>query len=465
MTNKLNLISILILFPVLIFAQAMETGYYSNGWSPLFNGKDFSNFEKKNGKAEYRIEKDAIVGVSTLNTPNTFLATKKRYTDFILELEVLVDPLLNSGIQIRSNSKADYRDYRVHGYQVEIDPSPRAYSGGIYDEARRGWLVPLANNEMGRKAFKQKDWNKYHIECIGNEIRVWVNGVNTANLRDDMTAEGFIALQVHSIRDEKQNGTEVKWRNIRIKTDNLMESRWPMQPNAPEVNLIPNTLSQSEIRKGWRLLWDGKTSNGWKSAKGDAFPNKGWAMKGGVLTVLESGGGESEGGGDIVTIEQFSSFELKLEFNITEGANSGIKYFVDPTLNKGTGSAIGLEYQILDDEKHPDAKAGVNGNRTVASLYDLIPATNLSVPNRKKPFNGVGKWNRVHIIVNDNHIEHWLNGNKVVEFERNTQMYRALVAYSKYKKWPKFGESPQGHILLQDHGNTVHFRSVKIREF
>ena len=187
-------------------------------------------------------------------------------------------------------------------------------------------------------------------------------------------------------------------------------------------------------------------------------------MKDGVLTVLESGGGESEAGGDIVTVDQFSSFELSLEFNITEGANSGIKYFVDPSLNKGSGSAIGLEYQILDDKKHPDAKMGVNGNRTVASLYDLIPAANLSVPSRPKPFNGVGKWNRARIVVDGNHIEHWLNGFKVVEYERNTQMYRALVAYSKYKKWDNFGGSPQGHILLQDHGNTVHFRSVKIRE-
>jgi len=156
---------------------------------------------------------------------------------------------------------------------------------------------------------------------------------------------------------------------------------------------------------------------------------------------------------------------LIVEFKITEGANSGIKYFVDPELNKGTGSAIGLEYQILDDNEHPDAKAGVEGNRTVASLYDLITAKNLSVPSRGKPFNGVGRWNRARILVKGDHIEHWLNGFKVVEYERNTPMYWALVNYSKYKKWENFGGSPQGHILLQDHGNEVHFRSIKVREF
>ena len=461
MTKSLTFICLILFIAFSAFAQ----GNGSEGWMPLFNGKDFSNFEKKNGEAKYHIEGDAIVGVSTLNTPNTFLATKERYTDFILELEVLVDPLLNSGIQIRSNSLKDYRDYRVHGYQVEIDPSPRAYSGGIYDEARRGWLVPLANNPKGRNAFKQKDWNKYHIECIGNEIRVWVNGVNTANLVDDMTAEGFIALQVHGISDKKQDGTQVKWRNIRIKTKDLEESRWPMQPHAEEVNLVPNTLSRSEARKGWRLLWDGKTSEGWRSAKGTEFPSSGWQMEDGVLTIHGDGGAEAAGVGDIVTKDQFSSFELKVEFKLTEGANSGIKYFVDPELNKGSGSAIGLEYQVLDDKKHPDAKMGVNGNRTIASLYDLIPAANLSVPSRDKPVNGVGQWNRARIVVKGNHIEHWLNGFKVVEYERNTPMYRALVAYSKYKKWPNFGESPAGHILLQEHGDTVHFRSIKIREF
>lgn len=452
---------------LLLLCLFLTAGLQANnddGWVSLFNGKDLSGWKKLNGKAEYHIEGDAIVGVSQLNTPNTFLTTEKYYTDFILEVEVKVHPLLNSGIQIRSNSMKDYRDGRVHGYQVEIDPSKRAYSGGIYDEARRGWLYPLADNPRGREAFKGGQWNKYHIEAIGNELRVWVNGVNTANLVDDMTAKGFICLQVHSIRDQEQAGTEVRWRNIRIKTKDLEGDRWAMDPSTKEINLVANTLTDYEKRKGWRLLWDGKSSDGWRGAKLDQFPEKGWTMKDGVLTVESSGGAESRNGGDIITKKQYSDFELKVEFKITEGANSGIKYFVDPELNKKAGSAIGPEFQILDDKKHPDAKKGVKGNRTVGSLYDLITATNLSVPSRGKPFNGIGKWNRAHIIAKDGHVEHWLNGYKVVEYERGTQMWRALVAYSKYKDWPSFGEKPQGHILLQDHGDEVHFRSIKIRE-
>lgn len=436
------------------------------GWTPLFNGKDFSGFKKLNGEAEYHIEGDEIVGVSKDNTPNTFLATEKTYGDFILEFEVLVDASLNSGVQFRSLSKADYNNGRVHGYQVEIDPSPRAYSGGIYDEARRGWLYPLSLNEKGQTAFVNGSWNKYRVEAIGNEIRTWVNGINTANLVDDLTAEGFIALQVHGIGKNKSHaGKEIRWRNIYIKTDNLEEERMTMAPYAREVNMVPNTLTDNEKRKGWRLLWDAKTTDGWRSARGPEFPKTGWVIEDGELIVLETGGGEAEAGGDIITKEKFGNFELIVEFKLTEGANSGIKYFVDAELNQGAGSSIGPEFQLLDDEKHPDAKMGVNGNRTVGSLYDLITATNLSIPGRNKTFNGIGKWNRARIVVDGAKVEHWLNGYKVVEYERGTPMWRGLVAYSKYKKWPNFGELPQGHILLQDHGNKVHFRSVKIREF
>lgn len=217
-----------------------------------------------------------------------------------------------------------------------------------------------------------------------------------------------------------------------------------------------NTLTENEKKEGWELLFDGKTSKGWKGAKLDHFPTKGWTIKNGVLTVLASNGAESANGGDIITVDTYENFDLKVDFNITAGANSGIKYFVDPSLNKGPGSAIGCEYQILDDEKHPDAKLGVKGNRTLASLYDLIPAVN-------KKFNGIGKWNTAEIIVKGNHVEHWLNGRKVLEYERGNQMWRALVAYSKYKNWPNFGEAKAGYILLQDHGNEVSFKNIKIK--
>lgn len=437
----------------------------NDGWQDLFNGHDLSGWHRLNGEAGYRVENGQIIGATKTGTPNTFLGTDRDYGDFILELEVWVDPALNSGIQFRSESTADYMNGRVHGYQAEIDPGQRAWSGGIYDEARRGWLYPLCENPAGQRAFVNGQWNRYRIECIGPAMRIWVNGINTANIVDDWTSTGFIGLQVHGIHDDEQAGREIRWRNIRIKTEGLEAARWPMQPGVAEKNFIPNTLTEYERRTGWRMLWDGKTTTGWRSARSDEFPDKSWRIEDGVLTVLETGGAESAAGGDIITRDKFSNFELKLEFKITPGANSGIKYFVDPAINTGPGSSIGLEYQILDDERHPDAKLGVNGNRTLASLYDLIPASNLSEPHRGKDFRGPGEWNQARIVVHGNHIEHWLNGFKMVEYERNTPMFRALVAYSKYKVWPRFGELPEGHILLQDHGNEVSFRSIKIREF
>ena len=442
------------------------SGLSQEGWTPLFNGKDLQGWERLNGDAEYLVRNGEIVGITKVNTPNSFLCTKARYADFILELEVWGDAALNSGIQFRSLSTPAFQNGRVHGYQAEIDPSPRAFSGGIYDEAKRGWIYPLTNHPEANRAYRVGNWNQYRIEAIGPSIRIWLNGVNTANLADHQIPSGFIALQVHSIGDQtSMAGREIRWRNIQIKTTNLESERWKMAPYTPEENYLPNTLTDYERKKGWRLLWDGKTNDGWRSARGPQFPEKGWEIKDGLLTVLEGSGGEASNGGDIITKEKFSNFELKLEFRITEGANSGVKYFVDPELNKGEGSSIGLEFQILDDERHPDAKLGVQGNRTLGSLYDLIPAENLSVPGTAKVFRGIGEWNQARIVVKGNHIQHWLNGFKVVEYERNTPMFRALVAYSKYKIWPGFGSLPEGHILLQDHGNRVSYRSIKIREF
>jgi len=220
----------------------------------------------------------------------------------------------------------------------------------------------------------------------------------------------------------------------------------------------PNTLTTEEISKGWKLLFDGKTMNGWRGAYMDSLPKKGWEVRKGMLIVKESGGGEASFGGDIVTIDEYSNFELVADFKLTEGANSGIKYFVIEAQPKTPGSAKGLEYQILDDAKHPDAKLGINGNRTCASLYDLIPAEN----TKAKP---VGKWNHARILVNGKHVEHWLNGKKVLQFERGGKEFLAHKAESKFKDIPGFGEYERGHILLQDHGNQVFFRNIKIKTF
>ncbi|HXG61023.1 MAG TPA: DUF1080 domain-containing protein [Planctomycetota bacterium] len=213
---------------LLLVLTAAAATQADDGFVPLFNGKDLSGWVQRGGQAKYRVEDGAIVGSSVPNTPNSFLCTEKEYGDFILELEFKVDPALNSGVQIRSQCFEEAREVeiggkkfkipagRVHGYQVEIDPSPRAFSGGIYDEGRRGWLADLKNNEAARKAFKPGEWNAFRIECRGNSIRTFINGVPAADLKDDVTPKGFIALQVHGV-GKRTEPLEVRWRNLRIK--------------------------------------------------------------------------------------------------------------------------------------------------------------------------------------------------------------------------------------------------------
>lgn len=185
-------------------------------WIELFDGNSLDNWIKRGGAATYSIEDGAIVGTTAPDTPNTFLCTPDEYGDFELELEFKVHPELNSGVQIRSLSRPDYQDGRVHGYQVEIDPSERAFTGGIYDEARRGWIYDLKENEAARKAFRQDEWNQMRVLASGHSIKTWINGVPAADLTDDMTARGFIALQVHGVGSRK-DPLSVRWRNIRLR--------------------------------------------------------------------------------------------------------------------------------------------------------------------------------------------------------------------------------------------------------
>ncbi len=425
----------------------------STGWVSLFNGKDLSGWEQLNGEAKFEVSDGMIIGTTVLNTPNSFLCTEKNYSDFILEMDLFVEDNMNSGIQIRSESKSDYMNGRVHGYQCEVDPSERAWSAGIYDEARRGWLYPLDLNPDARGAFLLGEWNHYRIECIGNSIKTWLNGIPAAHIIDDMTPEGFIALQVHGIGNSREKeGQQIKWKNIRIKTDNLIPSP---SGGIYIVNLIPNNLSDAELEQGFELLFDGKSADNFISVNGDAFPSRGWEVKEGTLTVLGSGGDPALKGGDIITVKEYGAFELKFDFNFTEGANSGIKYGLG-----NNGPSIGLEYQILDDNKHPDANNGVAGNRKLGSLYDLIPAE--TVPRH---VNGPGSWNRGRIVVEpDGTVEHWLNGRKLFEYKRGNNIFNVLVAHSKFAGLEGFGMAEKSPILIQDHNDTVHFRSIKIRK-
>lgn len=425
-----------------------------SGWVDLTAGGLEQGWRQLGGAAEYVLDGDTIVGTAVIETPNSFLATTDEYGDFALQLEFKVDEGLNAGIQIRSHSDPDYWNGVVHGYQVEIDPSERAWSTGIYDEARRGWLFPLTLNPAASQAFRQGDWNHVYIEAIGSEIRTWLNGVPATYLIDEMTPSGFIALQVHSVGPE-QGGLQVRYRNVRLRTDDLV----PRGGEFPYVvDTRPNRLSEAEAALGWKLLFDGESTDAWRGAHREDFPATGWKVRDGELTVLASEPGGPRGGG-IVTRETFSAFELQLEFRMTEGANSGIKYLVTEGYGEAPGTAVAFEYQILDDMRHPDAEAGRDGNRTLASLYDLLPPT-----KQFRFVKGLGRYNHARIVVRaDGTVEHWLNHQLVLAFDRNSAELKEAIAMSKFAGRDGFGEWPEGRILLQDHGDEVAFRGIKVR--
>ncbi len=440
---------------------------------PIFNGKDLTGFAKKGGEATYAVKDGVLVGTSTLNTPNTFLATTKDYANFVLEYDFLNDPRLNSGVQFRSHAHDKETSIvdaagktikvpagRVHGYQAEIDTDPknvkkpdtqaRMWSAGLYEEGRRGWIVPgfgggdaLAFSKQGREVSKVGEWNHVKIEANGNRIRTWLNGVARVDARDDGYRSGFIAFQVHGIgKDKDKDGTTVQWKNITL------------------TEIPDNTLTESEKADGWALLFDGTSTKGWRSAKGPDFPKAGWSVVDGTLRTAKGDGKESAAAGDIVTLGAYKQFEISVDFKLTTGANSGLKYFAQPSLNQGAGSAFGLEFQMLDDDVHADAKLGRDGNRTVSSLYDLITAKN------KRP-NAIGQWNNAYVVTKGTKVEHWLNGRLVVAYDRGSQEFRDLRAKSKYadpKFGANFGEWESGHILLQEHGDEVWFKNVKIRD-
>lgn len=223
----------------------------------------------------------------------------------------------------------------------------------------------------------------------------------------------------------------------------------------------PNTLTQAEIDAGWILLFDGNSLENWRGYRKDHVPEAHWAIEDGTIRKIATGkvpvmaDGQPVEGGDIITLEKYENFEFSFEWKVAPAANSGIKYNVVEEMSDG--NPLGFEYQVLEDEGHPDAKMGNGTNRTAAGLYDLISPEN-------KVVNPIGEWNHGRIIFNGLHGEHWLNGQKVLEYDLNTPRMDSLIAASKYAPIENFGEKRTGHIVLQDHSDDVWYRNLKVRK-
>jgi hypothetical protein len=368
---------------------------------PLYpDAQSFAGMRQLGGKARYEIKDGVITGTSTLDTPNSFMATEKEYGDFELEYEFKVHSLLNSGVQIRSQSRADFNNGRVHGYQIEIDPSSRGWTGGLFEEAKRGWLQNMENQPETRAAFKADDWNHIKVRAVGAHLQTWLNGMPATDTFDAQTQKGFIALQVHNIKQPEQNGTQVQWRDLKI-TD-LGEHTW-----AP--------------------LFDGKTLNGWIASGGGA-----WSVVEGAISGT-SAANEARYG-LLVSEKEYGDFTIKAVFRVTQG-NSG--FYLRGQTGESEGGITGLQAEICADDE--------TGGLYESGGRQWVAQTDKKLMTEKKVYRS-GDWNELWVSASGPRVVVHINGTKTADFI-DPQPMRL-----------------QGKFALQLHGGQdmkVEFRSIE----
>ena len=334
-------------------------------WHSPFNGVDFEGWTQRGGRARYEVREGTIVGTTVPRSRNSFLCTNRPYSDFIFEVEFRVDPNMNSGIQIRSASLPGYHNGIVHGCQVEIDPSDRAWSGGIYDESRRGWINDLKDNEPARRAFRRADWNHYRIEAIGDHIRTFVNGVPAADLRDSVSLSGFIALQVHGTNREEP--MEIAWRNLRI---------------------------QDLGSHHWESLFDGETLAGWEPQPGGR-----WEVLDGVIRGISEKAERRHG--LLMSRDTFDDFTIRLQFKVTQG-DSGFYFRATPV-----DQAVGVHgFQVEIDTTYETGGLYETGGRAWVVQHPS---------DQKTRWYRKGEWNELTVSAHERRTVVRMNGRKSAE--------------------------------------------------
>lgn len=390
-------------------------------WRSLLNDKNLSQWQQLGGTAPYHVEGNVIIGTSIPTNQNSFLTTKELFSDFIFEVDVNVNAGMNSGVQFRSNSLPDHNNGRVHGYQMEIDTSSRKWSGGIFDEARSGWLYNLSRNPECQNQFKVDDWNTYRIEAIGSHLRTFINGVACADLIDEQTTSGFIALQVHSA-GKKAQGKQVKWRNPRIITDQVKQFAIAKQKTPRQISNLKNQLSAVEKANSWQLLWDGKS----------LADNSAWQLKEQSLVTNQAA--------SLLYNIDHNSFELEVDIKVGDNLDGNIYYL----LSDKTPKADSLAFKLADDKLNPLAK---NTKQSFGAITARVAPINSSEPDRQaKREKGKWGWNRARIVVEHGQVSHWLNNVKIAEFTLTAEQ---KIANSK--------------VLIQIKNGSVQVRNIKLR--
>lgn len=405
---------------VILGVSALSSG---SNWEPLFDGKSLDGWTRLNGTASFEATRGEIVGKTVVGSSNTFLCTKKMYGDFELEFEVKVASGLNSGVQVRSMSVPGYQNGRVHGYQVEIDSTNPNSSGGIYDEARRGWLFDPSKQPHGRKAYKVDAWNKFRVVAKGTHLQTWVNGIACSDVQDDLTRWGFIGLQVH---ESTTSGMEVRWKNLRIKD----------LTDRGRVNSENDAVPPTVLPKGGKWLLKGAGDLSLWAGERDPKSPCPWKWTDGFI---------QSGGGDIMTRESFGSSRVHVEFMTDENGKEG-----QANGNSGVYFMQSYEIQVLNS-----APRGPLNNECGAIYSVKAPDYAMAFP--------AGKWQSYDVEFT---APVWTDGKKVSParitayhngtlIHRNVEIPGATVAGKEEAE----GARP---LRLQDHGNQVRYRNIWI---
>ncbi|MGJ8679895.1 PVC-type heme-binding CxxCH protein [Paraglaciecola sp.] len=362
-----------------------------NHWRSLINENSLSDWYKIGGKADYQLEAQTIVGTSIKTPHSTYFTTGEVFTDFIFEVDVQAQAPLNSGVQFRSKKILGKKGETVAGYQMEIDTAKRAWSGGIYDQGRRGWLYTMNRNPDCQKTFKVDNWNKYRIEAVGSQVRTFINGVPCSSIVDDWSKEGFIALQIHSAGADKANKT-IKWRAPKILTTNI-KAHLSAPSKIAQFNYLNNNLTDYQASQGWQLLWDGQTNI-------PLAQTGQWQVKDGALTANAA---KQDNTLSLPIKDHY--FELELDVKSSKQADNGIHYLLQKD-NKG------YEFQLSEETS---LEQTANNTKAMGAIYGITPPTNLTEPKGWRSLRINKGWNRVRLVVKGSQVEHWINNIKVAE--------------------------------------------------
>jgi Domain of Unknown Function (DUF1080) len=386
----------------------------------LFNGKDLTGWTN-NGTEKWYVDNGELVCESGPDKKYGYLSTNKSYKNFVLKLNFKLEANGNSGVFVRSSIEG----VKISGWQVEVAP-PDHHTGGIYESYGRGWLIKP--NPLHEKYLNATDWNKMEIRCVGDQITSWLNGHKMVDLTDEKIGKGngFIALQIHD-----GGGIKVRWKNIRVKE---------LPDEAPKSTAATKAVS----------LFDGKTFKGWHNFN-QTGEVKSWVIEDGALVCLGNAGiGHS---GDLVTDTDYENFELSWSWKITKGGNSGVMYHIIEDKKYKAPYETAPEYQLIDDVGYP-------GKLEEWQKSGADYAMNL--PNEKKKLKPVGEWNTSKIIYNKGAVEHWLNGEKIIAFQRDAN-WETQKKTGKWKTYPDYAAKTKGRIGLQDHGNKAYFKDIVIK--